>query len=118
MSRLQTLINIIMLKFIIQYGISGGFNDADYYEVISVENLDKALDLAWTKSCEVYDMYVGTGGLLDIDEIMEEENCSYDEAVDIFNDLRESFIEYTAHEYSDELFLSIKEDYEIENNID
>lgn len=62
------------------------------------KNHDDAIKKAWQIACEDYDMYEGFYGVLSIEEIMEEEDCSEKEASQIQNDERENNIEYEAQE--------------------
>lgn len=103
-----------MNKYIIQYGIAGGFNDSDRYMVILAEDIDQANYKAFCESCAVYEEYIGCGGLRDIFQIMEDEDCSEEDALDIFSDEREGWIDYMVHEYSTELLKKITEDYGID----
>ena len=103
-----------MNKYIIQFGISGGFNNSDNYKVILAENEEQASNKAWLESCDIYEQYLGYGGLRDIYEIMEDEDCSEEDAIEIFNDERESWIDYMVYEYSEEKVKEIEENYGIE----
>lgn len=100
-----------MNKYIIQYGIGGGFNNTDNYLVIEAENEDIASSKAYYEACDIYDRYLGTGGLRDVGEIMEDENCSEDEATEIFNDEREDWIDYSVELFTLERAKEIEEDF-------
>jgi len=90
--------------FIIGYGMSGGFGGIQNYEVIEAKSLEKAETEAYENACEHYEGHVGSNGLRDIDEIMEEDGIdSASEAQETFNEEREGWIEYTAEPFSKEL---------------
>lgn len=102
-----------MNKYIIQAGIGGGFNDVDNYRVIESLDIDAASIEAYYWACEIYDNYLGSGGLRDVSEIMEDEDCDEDEAIEIFNDDRESWIDYSAEEYTKEKADLYEENYHL-----
>lgn len=74
-------------------GVSGL---GDYYDyvLIQVKSEEDANYLAWHLACEQYESYIGINGIRDIDTIMEEEECSYEDALEIFQDNREMWIDY------------------------
>jgi hypothetical protein len=89
--------------YIIGYGLSGGFGGARNFEVIQADNLDDAENLAYQGACEEYESYVGLYGLRDLGEIMEEEEIEdEDEAIGIFKEERESWLDYSVKPYSKE----------------
>jgi len=92
-----------MKKFIIGYGLSGGFGGIQNYEVIEAGSMLDAENEAYWKACETYEQYAGSNGLRDISEIMEEDEVEEDEAEVTYNDERESWLDYVAYEYSEEL---------------
>lgn len=100
-----------MNKYIIQYGVSGGFNDTDNFDIITAENTAYAWRTAWVRACEIYESYIGTGGLKDVEDIMEEENCSEEEALILFDEERESWIDYMYYDYSEEKVKEFEEKY-------
>ena len=73
---------------------ASGLGDWWIYTIESVQSEEKADHLAWSLACEQYESYVGNNGIRDIDIIMEEEDCSYEDAEEIFKDERESWIDY------------------------
>ena len=91
-----------MPVYYICHGLGGGFGGPGEWERVELSDSDKALDLAWECAIEDYEMYEGMHGLLDIDEIMEEEGCDEEEAQEIRQDQIESWIDYdviTEEEY-------------------
>lgn len=92
-----------MKKFIIGYGLSGGFGGIQNYEVIEAGTMLDAENEAYQQACEMYSEHEGSNGLRDITEIMEEDELDEDEAEEAYNDERESWIEYVAYDYSEEL---------------
>ena len=83
-----------MPKYKIFYGLSGGFGGASEGEIEEFENEDIATEYAFSCACEKYDNYVGLYGLRDIQEIMEQDEVDEDEAEIIFNEERESWLDY------------------------
>lgn len=79
------------MKYLI--GVSG-LGDWWIYTIENVKSEEDANYLAWNLACEQYESYVGNNGILSTFEIMEEENCSEEEANDIFQNEREQWIEY------------------------
>jgi hypothetical protein len=88
--------------FIIGYGISGGFGGAQNFEVIEAENEEAANTYAWEQACEYYESYVGNYGLRTVEQIMEEESCEEEEAVQEYSEERESWLDYSAVKFSKE----------------
>jgi hypothetical protein len=89
--------------YIIGYGLSGVFGGARNFEVIQADNLDDAENWAYECACEEYESYVGLYGLRDLGEIMEEENIEdEEEAIEKFNEERESWLDYSVKPYSKE----------------
>lgn len=81
------------MKYKITYGISGCF---DNEEIIETENYEKAEHEAWLAACEIYDSYAGAHGIKDVDDIMEEDEVSDDEAYTTYMEERESEIDFNV----------------------
>jgi hypothetical protein len=89
--------------FILGYGLAGGFGGIQYYIVAEAKDLADAEDQAYSLACEYYDGYAGSNGLRDTAEIMEEDGIeTEDEAQQVYNDERESWLDYTAEPYTKE----------------
>ena len=89
--------------FIIQYGVGGGYNDIDNYEVVIADDIDSATTQAYYKAIEQYEMYEGSGGIRSVEEIMEEDDIDDEnDAYDLYNEEREGWLEYDAKPYTDE----------------
>lgn len=89
--------------YIIGYGLAGGFGGARDFEVIQVENLEQAEKWAWEMACEAYESYVGMYGLRDVGQIMEEDEIEdEDEALEVYEEERENWLDYSAKPYSKE----------------
>jgi len=89
--------------YIIGYGLSGGFGGASIFEVVQAGNQEEAEKLAFESACEEYEQYAGSNGLRDIDEIMQEDGIEdADEAECVYNEERESWLDYSAVPYSKE----------------
>lgn len=89
-----------MIHFEIRYALSGGFGGCENkdWEPVEADNIEEAEDIAYQHACEEYESYVGLHGLREVDEIMEEDGVDMEEAVEIYNDERESWIDYEARE--------------------
>ena len=74
-------------------GISG-LGDWWSYSIQSVKSSENAEYLTWCLACEQYESYVGSYGIRDIDTIMEEDECTYEDALEIFKDEREMWVDY------------------------
>lgn len=89
--------------YIIGYGLSGGFGGARNFEVIKVENQEEADKCAFEMACEEYEIYAGSNGLRDVSEIMEEDGIEdEDEALQVYYEEREGWLDYSAQPYSKE----------------
>ncbi len=89
--------------YIIGYGLGGGFGGIQDFEVIQADNLEEAENYAFESACEVYEGYVGMYGLRDISEIMEEDEIEdEEEAIQVYEEERDNWLEYSAHPYSKE----------------
>lgn len=89
--------------YIIGYGLGGGFGGARNFEVIQVDSLEDAEKWAWESACENYESYAGSNGLRCISEIMEEDEIEDEEiAIEVFEEERESCLDYSAQPYSKE----------------
>ena len=89
--------------FIIGYGLGGGFGGSRNFEVVQVDNQDEAEQYAFESACEEYDRYAGMHGLRSVGQIMTEEGIEdEDEAQEIYNEERESWLTYSANLYSKE----------------
>jgi len=89
--------------YIIGYGLGGGFGGQQNFIVIQADNEDDAEKQAFESACEYYESYAGSNGLRDISEIMEEEGIEdEDEAIEVFEEEREGWLDYSAKPYSKE----------------
>jgi hypothetical protein len=99
------------LKFIIGYGLSGGFGGIQSYEVVEAYSYEDAESMARLRSVEEYESHVGSGGLREVDEIMEDDDVDEQEAEMIYRDEMESWLDYSTEEYTDERYKEIEENY-------
>ena len=74
-------------------GVSG-LGDWWDYAIVQVKSQEDAEYLSWHLACEQHESYVGSNGIRDVDTIMEEDDCSYEDALEIFKDDREMWIDY------------------------
>lgn len=94
--------------YIIGWGLSGGFGGIRNYEVIRDSSIEEAEKEAYQRSLEEYERYSGYHGLRSIDDIMEEDNVSSEEAEEIYNEEREGWLDYIAKPYSKEFENKVK----------
>ena len=89
--------------YIIGYGLSGGFGGARNFEVIQADTQEDAESWAWESACDEYESYVGMYGLRDLSQIMEEDDIEdEDEAIQVYEEERETWLEYGVKPYSKE----------------
>lgn len=77
-------------------GLGGSFGGAKYIGTLNGVTLETASKVAFESAIEEYESYEGYHGLRDIGDIMEEEGVDEQEAYDIYNEERESWIDYYA----------------------
>lgn len=88
-----------MTLYLIKYGLGCGFGGAKDSEIIDFETLDEAQSAAYDMAVEYASMFEGAYGLPDFDEIKKREECSDEEANDIFYEELENWLDYSAEEY-------------------
>ncbi|CAG7580036.1 MAG: hypothetical protein SLAVMIC_00216 [uncultured marine phage] len=88
-------------EWMIFAGLGGGFGGAQQMGIFTGTE-DEANSEAWRMSVEEYEGMVGMHGLRDVDEIMEEDEVDADEAQEISNDERESWLDYWVEKYDPE----------------
>lgn len=98
-----------MGKYKIEYGIGGGYN-IEEEEIIECNSLEEAEEIAFEQACEMYESYEPVSwsdiednpedyGIDDIEEMSEEEK---EECIqDVYNEVRESWINYSAAEITE-----------------
>lgn len=85
-------------QYVIRYGMNGGFN-SETFELIDADNKAQAESIAYERACDEYSSYEGMHGLRTADEIMEEDEVDNEEAEMIYNEERDSWLEYSAEKY-------------------
>lgn len=80
-------------KWKIFAGLGGGFGGARYKRTVSCTE-EEAERHAYLDACEEYESHEGTQGIRAVDEIMDEEGCGEVEAQEIYNEERESWLDY------------------------
>lgn len=89
--------------YIIGYGLGGGFGGIRNHETIQANSQEEANEEAYYSACQEYESYAGSNGLRDVDQIMEEDEIEdYDEALEVYEQERESWLDYSAVPYSKE----------------
>lgn len=89
-----------MPEFRIRYALGGGFGGTRHkdWETIEAENEEEASNIAWECACNEYESYSGMYGLRSVDQIMEEDEVDEKEAEEIYNNERESWLDYEVEE--------------------
>lgn len=100
--------------YIIGYGLAGGYGGIHDYEIIKAESFIDAELYAWQKACDYYEMYIDGTNLRSVECIMEEEDLDEEAAYVIFDDERESWLEYVTIQYNEENMKKI-EGYNVYN---
>ena len=92
-----------MAKFKIKYALGGGFGGVDNknWEIIEADSLEEAQAEAYRGACGEYYEYEGMYGLRTVEEIMEDDKVDAEEAQDIWNEERESWLDYVAEPYNE-----------------
>lgn len=92
------------MAFKIRYGLGGGFGGCELndWEDCDAATLEEANEIAYSAACEEYEMYDGLHGLMTIEDFIEEDGLSEDEAEEAWREERESWIEYEVMEVKDE----------------
>ena len=85
-------------------GLGGSFGGASYVGTLETVSEIEANKCAYEIATEEYESYIGLYGLRTIEEIMEEENCSEEDAETIFESEREDWIDhYTVPSDEDDI---------------
>ena len=80
-------------KWKIYAGLSGGFGGANFIKVVTCSR-NNAESQAYQEAVEIYESYVGSGGLRTEDEIMEDDGVDEVEARYIYNEEMEGWLDY------------------------
>lgn len=105
-----------MPKYRIFAGLGGGFGGATQVDVRSFKNESDAIDFVYEAACEEYESYGGMHGLMSWEEAREEAETNIDFTEDegeyeneleiimekIYNESRETWLEYSVEEVTDE----------------
>jgi hypothetical protein len=81
-------------------GLGGGFGGANYIKTITGTKQEAEAE-AYQEAINSYESYEGSGGLRTISDIMEEDGVDEEEAEEIYNDERESWLDYWVEEDDD-----------------
>ena len=85
------------MKFNIYAGLGGSFGGADLVaENEEFKDQEEAELRAWEEACQIFDQYDGGCNWRDLDTIMEEDGCEEEDALQIWEDERENWLEYYA----------------------
>ena len=89
------------MKYSIIVGLGGSFGGARFADAMEFDTREEAEQTAWEMACEHYEGYVGLHGLREVGEIMEEDGADEDEAWEIYQEERESWITYYVKPYEE-----------------
>lgn len=88
-----------MKKYKLYAGLGGGFGGAEYIETVEANSEEEASTWAWEAACEIYQSYEGAdGGIRSCGAIMEQEQVNEDDAWAIYEEERESWLDYYVKE--------------------
>lgn len=82
------------MKFKIYAGLAGGFGGAEYLYTEDFESEEKASEYAWEMAIESYESYEGLHGLRTTEEIKVDEEVEFEEALEMYEEERESWLDY------------------------
>lgn len=86
-------------KWAIFAGLGGGFGGANFTGEIFTGTKEQAESRAYGAAQEEYDSYEGLHGLRTTDMIMDEDGVDEDEANEIYNEEKESWLDYWVESY-------------------
>lgn len=102
--------------FIVGYGLSGGFGGIQNYVVIEASSESDAEDQARLMSVEEYESYVGSNGLREIQEIMDEDEVGEDEAYEIYEQEMDDWLDYEVKPFTKDEYDRLNEEgYNVDN---
>lgn len=87
-----------MSNYRIFAGLGGGFGGANEVDVLENTSRAEAEDYAYELALQEYEMYDGLHGLRTVDDIIDKEGVDEREAYEIYNEERESWLEYYVEE--------------------
>ena len=79
-------------------GLGGSFGGAQLIGEWEFDSREAAESAAFAAACDEYENYDGMYGLRSVDEIAEEEECDEDEALRVWEEERESWLDYYVEE--------------------
>ena len=85
-----------MEKYNIYAGLGGSFGGASFITTEEFEDVNDAYEYAYECAVEIYESYTGYHGLRTVEDIMEEEEVDESEAIEIYQEEMESWIDYYA----------------------
>lgn len=91
-----------MTLYKIKFGLGGGFGGATEEDIIDCDTLREAEDNAYIAALEYAAGYEGMYGLPDVTTIMKDEECLEEEALEIYAEELDAWLDYSAEEYHEE----------------
>lgn len=89
------------MKYSIFVGLGGSFGGARFADAMEFDSQEAAEQDAYELACEHYGNYVGMYSLREVGDIMEEDGVDEDEAWEIYQEERESWITYYVKPYEE-----------------
>ncbi len=86
------------MKFKLYSGLGGSFGGTTFQGEYEFKTKEEAEMRAWELACTEYEQYEDLHGIRSIETIMEEDETDRAEAEMIYNDERESYLDYRAEE--------------------
>ena len=88
-----------MTLYLIKFGVGEELGGEKDEKILDCESIEDARDNAYILALECAAGYEGLYGLPDITTIMQDEECSKEKALEIYNEEMESWLDYSAEEY-------------------
>ena len=85
-----------MEKYNIYAGLGGSFGGASFITTEECKDETAAFKYAYDCAVEIYESYVGYHGLRTVEDIMEEDEVDESEAIEIYQEEMEDWLEYYA----------------------
>lgn len=85
-------------KYNIYAGLGGSFGGAYLIDIIEAESLRVAEEYAYETAIGIYESYEGMYGLRTVQDIMEEEDMEEDDALEVYTEEMENWLDYWAEE--------------------
>lgn len=85
-----------MEKYNIYAGLGGSFGGASFVATEEFKDENEAWEYAYDYAVEIYESYAGYHGIRTVEDIMEEDEVDESEAIEIYQEEIEDWVEYYA----------------------